>query len=65
MSEIDIITKTIIKLQYINNGVIGFQNLIPEGTDYDDLMIAFKMILEKIDSDITSIRNELISSLAQ
>lgn len=65
MSEIDIITKTIIKLQHINNGVIGFQNLIPEGTDSDDLMIAFKMILEKIDHDINNIKNELISSLAQ
>ncbi|UEC24342.1 hypothetical protein [Pasteurella canis] len=65
MSKNDIITNAVIKLQYINDGVIGFQNLIPEGTDYDDLMIAFKMILEKIDSDINSIRNELISSLAQ
>nr|WP_193215524.1 hypothetical protein [Pasteurella multocida] len=55
----------VIKLQYVNDGVIGFQNLIPEGTDFDELIIAFKMILEKIDSDITSIRNELISSLAQ
>lgn len=65
MSKNDIITNAVIKLQYINDGVIGFQNLIPEGTDSDELTIAFKMILEKIDSDITSIRNELISSLAQ
>ncbi|UAY78768.1 hypothetical protein K7G90_002053 (plasmid) [Pasteurella canis] len=65
MSKNDIITNAVIKLQYINDGVIGFQNLIPEGTDYDELTIAFKMILEKIDSDINSIRNELISSLAQ
>lgn len=64
MSKNDLITNTIIKLQYINNGVIGFQNLIPEGTDYDDLMIAFKMILEKIDSDITNIRNELLANIA-
>ncbi|HBL4361243.1 TPA: hypothetical protein R4339_002028 [Pasteurella multocida] len=65
MSKNDIITNAVIKLQYVNDGVIGFQNLIPEGTDSDELIIAFKMILEKIDSDITSIRNELISSLAQ
>ncbi|HDR1223685.1 hypothetical protein ACFGZG_10620 [Pasteurella multocida] len=65
MSKNDIITNAVIKLQYVNDGVIGFQNLIPEGTDFDELIIAFKMILEKIDSDITSIRNELISSLAQ
>ncbi|HDR1127476.1 TPA: hypothetical protein QB302_002245 [Pasteurella multocida] len=65
MSKNDIITNAVIKLQYINDGVIGFQNLIPEGTDSDELTIAFKMILEKIDSDINSIRNELISSLAQ
>lgn len=65
MSKNDIITNAVIKLQYINDGVIGFQNLIPEGADFDELIIAFKMILEKIDSDITSIRNELISSLAQ
>ncbi|HDR0913177.1 TPA: hypothetical protein QB527_002266 [Pasteurella multocida] len=65
MSKNDIITNAVIKLQYINDGVIGFQNLIPEGTDFDELIIAFKMILEKIDSDITSIRNELVSSLAQ
>ncbi|HDR1906142.1 TPA: hypothetical protein RVS77_002200 [Pasteurella multocida] len=65
MSKNDIITNAVIKLQYVNDGVIGFQNLIPEGTDFDELTIAFKMILEKIDSDITSIRNELISSLAQ
>lgn len=64
MSKNDLITNTIIKLQYINNGVIGFQNLIPEGTDSDDLMIAFKMILEKIDSDITNIRNELLANIA-
>ncbi|MEB4559587.1 hypothetical protein QQW93_00340, partial [Pasteurella multocida] len=60
MSKNDIITNAVIKLQYINDGVIGFQNLIPEGTDFDELIIAFKMILEKIDSDITSIRNELV-----
>ncbi|HDR0986254.1 TPA: hypothetical protein QB515_002043 [Pasteurella multocida] len=65
MSKNDIITNAVIKLQYINDGVIGFQNLIPEGTDSDELTIAFKMILEKIGSDINSIRNELISSLAQ
>lgn len=65
MSKNDIITNAVMKLQYVNDGVIGFQNLIPEGTDSDNFMIAFKMILEKIDSDITSIRNELISSLAQ
>lgn len=65
MSKNDIITNAVIKLQYVNDGVIGFQNLIPEGTDFDEFIIAFKMILEKIDSDITSIRNELISSLAQ
>lgn len=63
MPKSDLITQSIIEINRLAEGIIGFQNLIPEGTDYDDFTIAVRMILEKIHSDLDLISNHLKETL--
>nr|AAC37127.1 ORF3; putative [Plasmid pVT736-1] len=55
MSKNDINIRTVIELNRIIDCMIGFQNLIPEGTEYDCFNLFVRSSLEKFELDLREV----------
>ena len=63
MSKIDVITKSVIDLNRIIDSLIGFQGLIPEGTDDDYFNLFVRSSLEKLEIDLRKVVDDVRNSI--
>lgn len=60
MSKNDITINAVIELNRIIESVVGFRDLIPEGTDHDSFNLFIRSSLEKIEFDLREVVKDLL-----